>query len=429
MAEKKQRITTFLKRNNLDENTVTKSIYEKLLLVDEAIEKRLKAVQDARQIEVHNKISISAIAKDTGISNKTFYNNPLLKDYVESFSEEDDIKGKDYDALRERNEFLSAQVKKMAERDVDTETLRHQVRKLTDELHDADLRYQTLEQRFEKLYAERQQSAEIIEFPKPRLVKQSDPSKLSILSWNVRGLHACNEKGGLSSALSLNTDIVCLQEIQLRKIKEVETILKQYSSGKDYVINLGSDTKFKAGVLILSNRPILSKLTVLPDDPIPDEGRFAMIELDTCYIVNVYVPALTTFDRLNIKLTWWQALENYIVTLSSTKPVILCGDMNATVSDIDVGVIPNSPGCLIQEQDMLRDLLSHNFVDIYRNKFPNDKKFTWVGTGGSGMRMDYFFTSKSLADKAESIKIADDIHTSDHFPIIMTVSAEAKQTN
>ena len=73
------RINTFLKSQGLDMGSVPTQRIKQLRKVDEAILKRLTAITEAQQALKDNSISIAAIATDSGITRKTFYNNEILK--------------------------------------------------------------------------------------------------------------------------------------------------------------------------------------------------------------------------------------------------------------------------------------------------------------------------------------------------------------
>ena len=65
---------------------------------------------------------------------------------------------------------------------------------------------------------------------------------------------------------------------------------------------------------------------------------------------------------------------------------------------------------------------SFGFVDAFRLLNKDKDQFTsWKNQeareGNEGARLDYFFVSKSLADKVKSCSILDEIDSSKHAPI------------
>lgn len=68
------------------------------------------------------------------------------------------------------------------------------------------------------------------------------------------------------------------------------------------------------------------------------EGRVLTAEYEKFYIVGCYVPnSGDRLKRLEFRVTQWDiALRNYIKSLESKKPVILCGDLNVAHQDRDI---------------------------------------------------------------------------------------------
>lgn len=68
------------------------------------------------------------------------------------------------------------------------------------------------------------------------------------------------------------------------------------------------------------------------------EGRVLTAEYEKFYIVGSYVPnSGDGLRRLEFRATQWDvALREYIKSLESKKPVILCGDLNVAHQDRDI---------------------------------------------------------------------------------------------
>lgn len=99
--------------------------------------------------------------------------------------------------------------------------------------------------------------------------------------------------------------------------------------------------------------------------------------------------------------------------------------MNATVGDIDVGVVPNTAGCTAEEQQMLADLCARGFIDVFRSLKPSIPGFTWHPNNKTknGMRLDYFFISPQLLDIISDINIINEINTCDHLPLLLSLKS------
>jgi exodeoxyribonuclease-3 len=102
--------------------------------------------------------------------------------------------------------------------------------------------------------------------------------------------------------------------------------------------------------------------------------------------------------------------DNY----SPKDPVLIVGDFNVAHRDIDVYSpedLADSIGTMPEERAIFEELLSSNFIDIYRHFYPEKKQFTWWDyIGGAiwkdeGMRIDYILGTNSLLEKIKHIEV------------------------
>lgn len=169
------RIETFLKAHGLDTGSVPKQRIKQLQKVDNAVQKRLQAITQAQQVIKNNSISIVSIASDSGITRKTFYNNEILKQYVENFTSVDGEPGKlvktsEINNMKQRIQEQSEEITKMAVRDIDAEALRHEVDELRKVISSKDRQIQNLTEMYEstlnELHQKRTSKQKIISFHK-----------------------------------------------------------------------------------------------------------------------------------------------------------------------------------------------------------------------------------------------------------------------
>lgn len=158
--EKVTRIKEFLIRHGASIDTISKQKLAQFEKVDDAIQARMVDINKARETLSGRPINVSVIATDTGIARKTFYNNELLRLFVEEYSSASDEKtvpAADVERLRVKNEELERQVRQFLLRDIETENLRHENMRLQAEIHNLQTRNNALEEQYEKLqddYAE-----------------------------------------------------------------------------------------------------------------------------------------------------------------------------------------------------------------------------------------------------------------------------------
>ncbi len=155
------RIKDFLTENKQDKTTITDGTLKRLITIDTAIQRRLTAISNAKQTLQKNRINVSAIAKETGISNKTFYNNKLLKEFVlkysantpDNTSTEPLSESSEIIQLREQNAELNRRIKLLVERDVDLEKLHVENEELQKELKEREATCRQLQETNEQLRA------------------------------------------------------------------------------------------------------------------------------------------------------------------------------------------------------------------------------------------------------------------------------------
>jgi exodeoxyribonuclease-3 len=112
--------------------------------------------------------------------------------------------------------------------------------------------------------------------------------------------------------------------------------------------------------------------------------------------------------------------------------VVLCGDLNIAHADIDVHPRERKAGVIGQraeERALFDRLLGTHFVDVGRTLQPdNTDMYSWwppwrnMRQRNIGWRIDYILASRSIAARATECVVLSDVGTSDHAPVMMTLS-------
>ena len=87
MDEVNEKIIKNLKKFGLSSDDIKPNTMEYLIKVDDALNKITTARAEAIQTIKSEKTSINKVAKESGISRQTFYNNPIITSYVEKYIE------------------------------------------------------------------------------------------------------------------------------------------------------------------------------------------------------------------------------------------------------------------------------------------------------------------------------------------------------
>ena len=145
------RINTFLGLKGTCAEALSKSRLAKLELIDTAIQNRLSEIEKAKETLKNSSINISVISEDTHISRKTFYNNDIFKEYVESYAtdnEEKTVSESELESVRFKNDELQKQINGFVLRDIETEDLRHVIADLQAEIKNLQNQNHTLEKQY-----------------------------------------------------------------------------------------------------------------------------------------------------------------------------------------------------------------------------------------------------------------------------------------
>ena len=258
------------------------------------------------------------------------------------------------------------------------------------------------------------------------------PRKL--FSWNVNGLRAVLKKGFESFLQQEQPDVLCLQETKVSTDLTDQFIFTDYR----YAYWNCADKKGYSGTAILSKSEPLSVKYGLGIDKHDREGRVITAEFADYFIVNVYTPNSQGHDenkrpkRLDYRTKEWDVdFLNCIKSLETTKPVILCGDLNVAHQEIDLSNPKQNrknAGFTDEERARFSAILDAGFRDSFRLLYPSTtERYSWWSYRSNarakniGWRLDYFCVSQSISEKIKDSLILDHIQGSDHCPIALVM--------
>ncbi|MDA3926082.1 MAG: exodeoxyribonuclease III [Kiritimatiellae bacterium] len=256
---------------------------------------------------------------------------------------------------------------------------------------------------------------------------------MKLISWNVNGIRAVAKKGFEDFLLEHKPDVICLQEIKVHN-DDLPEAIAQIGAEEGYrgYWN-GADRKGYSGTATLTRIPPIACETKIGDERFDCEGRFQFLEFPDFFLINTYVPNVKhDLSRLNERQEFDQLLLEKIKELETTKPVILCGDMNVAHNPIDLArPKPNegNAGYTLEERQGMTNYISADLIDTFRTLHPEKEQYSWWSYRGGarannvGWRLDYFLTSQSLLPTVHSATIHDQVTGSDHCPIELVMKA------
>lgn len=250
---------------------------------------------------------------------------------------------------------------------------------------------------------------------------------MKCISWNVNGIRACLQKGFMDYFNEQQADLFCLQETKCQE-GQVSLELEGYHQYWCY-----AEKKGYSGTAIFSKKEPLSVQYGLGIPEHDTEGRVITLEFDNFFFVTVYTPnAQSGLARIDYRMAWEDAFRGYLKGLETTKPVIVCGDLNVAHEAIDLKnpkTNVGNAGFSDEERGKMTELLNAGFIDTFRYFNPTlEGAYSWwsyrfkAREKNAGWRIDYFLVSKSLESNLISAQIDKDILGSDHCPVILEIN-------
>lgn len=248
---------------------------------------------------------------------------------------------------------------------------------------------------------------------------------MRIVSWNLNGLLATHENGALKILEDEMPEIVCFQEIRTNK----EPVICE---GYFHYWNHSNRDGYSGTAVLTWDKPIRVFNGFLNHRP-DEEGRIITLEYDDFFLINVYVPnSQQNLKRKAYRLEWDEAFHEHVKVLMSDKPVIICGDFNVARCELDIYEQNSNQSSLefgyaTDEQSNLENLLEIGLVDVFRERYPGRRSYTWWSnrlnkrSENRGWRLDYFLVSDELYENVSDILHMNEVYGSDHCPILLEV--------
>lgn len=250
---------------------------------------------------------------------------------------------------------------------------------------------------------------------------------MKLISWNVNGLRACAGKGFRESVLSLDADVVCLQETKLQP-EQMDVELPGYR----VYLNC-AEKKGYSGTALFTREEPLAVERGLGIEEHDHEGRILRAEYRDFQLINCYTPnSQKELARLDYRMRWEEDFRAFLREQDARKPVILCGDLNVAHQEIDLKnprTNRQNAGFTDAERAQFTQLLAAGFIDSFRYFYPDKTgEYSWwsylrnARATNAGWRIDYFVVSRRLEGRMKSAAIHQEIFGSDHCPVELVLT-------
>lgn len=251
---------------------------------------------------------------------------------------------------------------------------------------------------------------------------------MKYVSWNVNGLRSALNKGFLDFFSAADADYVCLQETKMQP-GQAEIITPGYHAYWHSALKKGY-----SGTAVFARHEPLEVSYGIGVPEFEGEGRVITLDTGEHYLVNCYTPnAQQELKRLDFRMAWEEAFREYLLSLDTKKPVVLCGDLNVAHTEKDIKNAKTNvgnAGFTPQEREKMTTLLASGFTDTFRYLNPDvTDAYTWwsymfnARARNTGWRIDYFIVSDRLRDRIEHAGIRPDVMGSDHCPVELVLRA------
>ena len=244
---------------------------------------------------------------------------------------------------------------------------------------------------------------------------------MKIATWNVNGVRA-RETQLQEFIAREEPDVLCLQEIKATIdqlpmwLCDIEGYWCYWHGGKGY-----------SGVALHVRKSASPTRPAFEHPEFDYENRIVTARLKDFTIASIYVPnGGKDFDA---KMRFLQSMDDFAAAFEAEGlPLILCGDMNVALTDMDVHpkeLKPNVIGQRPDERALLSQVISRGLVDVHRMLEPdNPDLFTWwapwrnLKQRNIGWRLDLVLASSAIADSVRSCVVQREFGSSDHGPVI-----------
>jgi exodeoxyribonuclease-3 len=247
---------------------------------------------------------------------------------------------------------------------------------------------------------------------------------MKIATWNVNGIRARQHQ--FCEWLERDRpEVVCLQELKAER----DQVPPQCAHADYHVYWHG--LRAYSGVSLHIRKELCGTEPAFSHPHFDMEARIVQARIENLLLASVYVP--NGGKDYEAKLTFMRRLAAWTKDVHEQGlELVLCGDMNITRTEMDVHPRERKPGIIGQrpeERELFRELLGEHLIDVGRSLDPdNDRMFTWwapwrnMRQRNIGWRLDYVLASPSIAGRATHCPVLAEVGTSDHAPVMVTLS-------
>ena len=253
---------------------------------------------------------------------------------------------------------------------------------------------------------------------------------MKLISYNVNGIRAAENKGFTSWLAQEAPDIIGLQEIKAMDDQFDWQVVRDLGYE---VFTYPAQKKGYSGVALLTKIKPNQVTFGCGVDWIDFEGRIVRADYDDFSFISVYIPSGSSGDERQVmKMKFLDFFGPYIEGLAKTYPkLIISGDYNICHQAIDIhDPVRNAgmSGFLPEEREWFTSFLNRGFIDTFRELIKTPDNYSWwsyragARANNKGLRIDYHIVSEALRPQLQQAAILPAVVHSDHCPITLILS-------
>jgi len=144
---------------------------------------------------------------------------------------------------------------------------------------------------------------------------------------------------------------------------------------------------------------------------VPEPWRMLAVTIDRVRVFGIYMP------NLKAKIPYWEALIEASTPHAGGRALAL-GDFNTCRAYVD------ETGATDVTALFLDKIQAAGFRDVWRDRFPDGREFSWYSHRGNGFRIDHAFASARLARSIGEIRYSHEERLgglSDHSALLVEI--------
>ncbi len=252
---------------------------------------------------------------------------------------------------------------------------------------------------------------------------------MKITTWNINGIRAALKKDIAKWIGDYKPDILCLQEVKA-KFEQVD-LSPILDLGYSVIWNAAERPGYSGVATFYLNEPeaVIKGMGIEQFDA---EGRIIQTSFQGFELFNIYFPnGGQENKRVPFKLEFYKELLDKCDAMHKEgKNIIITGDFNTAHNEIDLKnpkQNEKNTGFLPEERAWIDTYLEHDFIDIFRKRYPEKEQYSWwtyrfnSREKNIGWRLDYYLISSRLEEKIIDVTIHDEIMGSDHCPVTLEI--------